>query len=145
MTAVDVDRNERLMVAQGLTEWADRVAEDRDGAMAAVALAVNAYSGRLAEWGWPWVQVRDDDLFQLDPDAMAAWGDYSGPLRLLPVIEALLGGRPVRWLQRLLWECDTETQDLIVAAFAFVASWNPAGALYAFGGNPRKALRRLAS
>jgi hypothetical protein len=150
MTAVELDPGacERQMVARGLHEWAENVPEDRwDRTVAAVDLATKAYDRYLIDPGWPWVKEGDgvDDtlviaaggfgLFHLDPAAMATWADYSGPLRLLPLIESLLSRRRIHGLPRLLMECDTATRGLILDAFDLVAARDRAGALRRFGGD----------
>lgn len=146
----DPGRSERLMVARGLEAWVvDRVPNgEYVFTLAAVNLAADAYDGYLIQWGWPWVkegsQFGDVDMFWLDPDAMAIWDDYSGPLRLLPLIEALLGGRPLEGLHRLMWESEEDVQAAITAAFDAIAERDLDGALYAFGDNPHDVLHRLA-
>src|SRR4051794_4858902 len=62
-------------------------------------------------------------------------------LRLLPLVEALCGGRRVTQLANVLVGLDPPPLALVLAAFAQAAQGSRAVALYAFGGDPRALTR----
>lgn len=130
--------SEQRMVRAGLREW-PAVAYGPDAAYisAAVELVIAAFDGSLADPGWPWVRESDMfGVFWLDPDPMADFDGEAGELRLLPVVEALLGGRRVLDLVQLLAGLDRSTVELVVAAFAAASEGQRELAVYAFGGDP---------
>src|SRR4051812_20514560 len=63
-------------------------------------------------------------------------GCTHGDLAVLPVVEALLGGRRVPDLVQLLQRLDQCTVELVLAAFTQASRWQRDVALYAFGGDP---------
>lgn len=130
--------SERRMVRAGLREWpATRYGPDAAFTSAAVELVIAAFDGSLADPGWPWVRESDMlGVFWLDPDPMAGFDGAGGELRLLPVVEALLGGRRVPDLVQLLSGLDGSTLDLVVAAFVGASDGQRELAVYAFGGDP---------
>ena len=89
--------SEKRMVCAGLREWpAVLYGPDAAFTSAAVELVIAAFDGSLADPGWPWVRESDMfGVFWLDPDPMPDFDGEGGELRLLPVVEALLGGRRV--------------------------------------------------
>lgn len=137
--------SEQRMVCAGLRQWA-AAAEDPDGDFnaAAVELVTSAYDGSLSDPGWPWVCEADElGVFWLDPEPMHRFDGMAGELRLLPVVEALLGGRRVADLVQLLDKLDRRTLDLVLAAFARASVRERDLALYAFGGDPWSVAGRL--
>ena len=130
--------SELRMVCAGLRQWSATIeGPDADFNAAAVELVISAYDGSLADPGWPWVREADElGVFWLDPEAMPSFDGVSGELRLLPVVEALLGGRRVNDLFPLLDQLDRPTRDLVLAAFARASRRERDLALYAFGGDP---------
>ncbi len=130
--------SEKRMVCAGLREWpATHCGPDAAFTAAAVELVVAAFDGRLADPGWPWVRESDMfGVFWLDPDPMADFDGEAGELRLLPVVEALLGGRRVLDLVQLLTGLDRSTVELVMQAFAAASEGQRELAVYAFGGDP---------
>ncbi len=150
MSAMDAERNEQLMIASGLRLWASSVhRSERALTEAAVELVIGAYGGRLADWGWPWVReggpLQPYGLFWLNPGAMSGFGheDGSYELRLLPLVQSLTGGRPVRRLWGLLAGLDSVTQQYVLEAFNHVAAAHRDVAEYAFGDDPWVVLGQL--
>ena len=137
--------SELLMVCAGLRQWSATIeGPDADFNAAAVELVISAYDGSLADPGWPWVREADElGVFWLDPEAMPSFDGVGGELRLLPVVEALLGGRRVDDLFPLLDQLDRPTRDLVLAAFARASRRERDLALYAFGGDPWSIAGRL--
>lgn len=131
--------SEQRMVCAGLREWpAVTYGPDAAFTAAAVELVITAFDGRLADPGWPWVRESDMlGVFWLDPDSMPDFDGAGGELRLLPVIEALLGGRRVPDLVQLLSGLDRSTVGLVVAAFVAASEGQCELAVYAFGGDPQ--------
>jgi hypothetical protein len=76
-------------------------------------------------------------VFWLDPDRIAVFDGAGGELRLLPVVEALLGGRRVSDLVQLLRSLDVSTLDLVLTAFTRASDGQRELAVYAFGGDPQ--------
>lgn len=130
--------SEKRMVCAGLREWpAVTYGPDAAFTAAAVELVIAAFDGRLADPGWPWVRESDMlGVFWLDPDPMADFDSEGGELRLLSVVEALLGGRRVPDLVQVLAGLDRSTVELVVAAFAAASEGQRELAVYAFGGDP---------
>lgn len=130
--------SEKRMVCAGLREWpAALYGPDAAFTSAAVELVVAAFDGRLTDPGWPWVRESDMlGVFWLDPGSMPDFDGAGGELRLLPVVEALLGGRRVPNLVQLISTLDRSTLDLVVAAFVEAADGQFELAVYAFGGDP---------
>lgn len=130
--------SELRMVCAGLRLWSATIeGPDADFNAAAVELVISAYAGSLADPGWPWVREADElGVFWLDSEAMPSFDGVGGELHLLPVVEALLGGRRVNDLSRLLDQLDRPTRDLVLAAFAGASRRERDLALYAFGGDP---------
>ena len=130
--------SEQRMVCAGLREWpAATYGPDAAFTSAAVELVIAAFDGSLANPGWPWVRESDMlGVFWLDPDPMADFDGAGGELRLLPVVEALLGGRRVPDLVQFLAGLARSTVELVVAAFAAAAAGQRELAMYAFGGDP---------
>jgi hypothetical protein len=116
---VEAQLSERRMVAAGLRHGvASLDPAEADMARAAVELVIRAYDGWLADPGWPWVREGARlGVFWLDPDAIAAFAYRSGELRLLPLVEALCGGRRVTQLANVLVGLDRPTLALVLAAF----------------------------
>ena len=138
--------SEKRMVCAGLREWpAALYGPDAAFTSAAVELVIAAFDGSLADPGWPWVRESDMfGVFWLDPDPMPDFDGAGGELRLLPVVEALLGGRRVPDLVQLLRRAWTRsTLDLVLAAFADASDGQRELALYAFGGDPEAAANGL--
>ena len=130
--------SEKRMVCAGLREWpATKYGADAAFTSAAVELLIAAFDGSLADPGWPWVRESDMlGVFWLDPDPMADFDGEGGELRLLPVVEALLGGRPVPNLVQLLRSLDASTLDMVLTAFIRASDGQRELAVYAFGGDP---------
>ena len=130
--------SEQRMVCAGLREWpAATCGHDAAFTAAAVELIIAAFDGSIADPGWPWVRESAMfGVFWLDPEPMANFDGAGGELRLLPVVEALLGGRRVPDLVQLLSRLDRSTVDLVVAAFVDAADGQRDLAVYAFGGDP---------
>lgn len=137
--------SEHRMVCAGLREWpAVTYGTDAAFTSAAVELVIAAFDGRLADPGWPWVRESSMlGVFWLDPDSMADFDGVGGELRLLPVVEALLGGRRVPDLVRLLSGLDRSTVDLILEAFADAGAGQRELAVYAFGGDAEAAASEI--
>lgn len=130
--------SEKRMVCAGLREWpAATSGPDAAFTSAAVELVVAAFGGSLADPGWPWVRESDMlGVFWLDPDLMPDFDGAGGELRLLPVVEALLGGRHVPDLVQLLSTLDRSTVELVLQAFVAASEGQRELAVYAFGGDP---------
>jgi hypothetical protein len=130
--------SEKRMVCAGLREWpAATYGSDAAYISAAVELVVAAFDGSLVNPGWPWVRESDMlGVFWLDPNPMADFDGEGGELRLLPVVEALLGGRPVPDLVQLLRSLDASTLGMVLTAFSRAADGQRELAVYAFGGDP---------
>jgi hypothetical protein len=130
--------SEQRMVAAGLREWVATVpGEEADLTRAAVELVIEAFDGGLADPSWPWVREGDElGMFWLDPEPMARFDGQGGELRLLPLVEALLGGRRVTGLVQLLTALNPATAELVLVTFARASRSRRDVALYAFGGDP---------
>lgn len=137
--------SEQRMVCAGLRQWsAATQSPDADFTAAVVELMITAYDGSLVDPGWPWVcEAEELGVFWLDPEPMQHFDGLAGELRLLPVVEALLGGRRVADLFQLLHRLDRRTLDLVLAAFARASARERDLALYAFGGDPWAVAGRL--
>ena len=137
-TARDAWLSEKRMVCAGLREWpAAEEGPEADLTAAAVELVIAAFDGSLADPGWPWVREGDElGVFWLDPEPMAGFDGVGGDLTLLPIVEALLGGRRVPDLAQLLLRLDQGTVQLVLDAFTRASRWRRDVALYAFGGDP---------
>ena len=131
--------SEKRMTIAGIRAWdASLSGRHADLTHAAVELVATAFDGRLADAGWPWVREAEElGVFWLDPEPMRDFdGCTHGDLALLPVVEALLGGRRVPDLVQLLQRFDHCTVELVLAAFTRASRWQRDVALYAFGGDP---------
>jgi hypothetical protein len=137
--------SEKRMVCAGLREWpAVTYGPDAAFTSAAVELVVAAFDGRLADPGWPWVRESDMlGVFWLDPDSMPGFDGAGGELRLLSIVEALLGGRRVPDLVQLLSGLDRSTVELVIQAFVAASQGQCELAVYAFGGDPEAAANGL--
>ena len=129
---------EKRMTIAGLREWdASVTGPQADLTHAAVELVVTAFDGCLADLGWPWVrEAAELGVFWLDPEPMRELRRLPGQLALLPIVEALLGGRRVPDLVQLMQRLDHATVELVLAAFTTASRWRRDVALYAFGGDP---------
>lgn len=130
--------SEQRMVSAGLRQWsAATEGPDADFTAAVVELMITAHDGSLVDPGWPWVCETDElGVFWLDPEPMRLFDGVGGELCLLPVVEALLGGRRVADLVQFLDQLDRRTRDLVLAAFTRASVRERDLALYAFGGDP---------
>jgi hypothetical protein len=137
-TARDAWLSEKRMAIAGLGEWEATLAgPDADLTRAAAQLVITAYDGALADLGWPWVREADElGVFWLDPEPIREFDGCPGQLAILPVVEALLGGRRVPDLVQLMQRLDQATVELVLAAFTQASRWRRDVALYAFGGDP---------
>lgn len=129
------------MVAAGLRLWAAGVHADEAALTgAAVELVVRACGGEFTDPGWPWIREGSESdplgLVWLDPAAMSVWKGGQAEHAVMDFIEALAGGRPVRWLPDLLRVLDRPTRRLVLAAFDYAAADRRDVAVYAFGGDP---------
>jgi hypothetical protein len=106
-------------VVAGLRGWAAGSYADE----AAVELLARAFGGRFASLAYPWVRRGDSGRPWLDPARFVdATGVYSGgEQRVLSVVEALTGGRPVPDLPGVLAGVDRPTLALVLAAFSHAA------------------------
>jgi hypothetical protein len=131
--------SQRRMVAAGLREGIALLDPDEAYlARAAVELVIRADDGWLADPGWPWIREGARlGVFWLDPEAIARFTYRGGELKLLPLVEALAGGRRMTRLASLLIALDRPTLALVFAAFDEAAQAGREIALYAFGGDPR--------
>ncbi len=130
--------SEKRMTVAGLREWDTSISGGHaDLTHAAVELVIAAYDGSLANLCWPWVREGDElGVFWLDPEPMVRFDGCPGQLALLPVVEALLGGRRIPDLVQLLQRLDQATLELVMAAFTQASRWHRDVALYAFNGDP---------
>lgn len=137
-TAREAWLSEKLMTVAGIRQWDRGLSGGHaDLTHAAVELVLGAYDGALANLCWPWVREGDElGVFWLDPEPMSRFDGCPGQLALLPVVEALLGGRRVPTLVQLLQRLDNATVELVLAAFTQASRWHRDVALYAFGGDP---------
>lgn len=114
---------------------------------AAVELVIRASGGEFLDPGWPWTRECSESdrlgVFWLDPARMSAWNGGQAEHAVLDFIEALAGGRPVRWLPDLLHGLDRPTRRLVLAAFDYVAADRWDVAVYAFGGDPWELVNAL--
>ena len=130
---------EKRMTIAGIRAWdASLTGRHADLTHAAVELVTTAFDGRLADAGWPWVREAGElGVFWLDPEPMRDFdGCTHGNLAVLPVVEALLGGRRVPDLVQLLQRLDNGTVELVLAAFTQASLLQRDVALYSFGGDP---------
>ncbi|GAA3636289.1 hypothetical protein [Microlunatus ginsengisoli] len=136
--ARDAWLSEKRMICAGLREGLAVVeGPEADLTAAAVELVIAAFDGSLADPGWPWVREGDElGVFWLDPEPMREFDGCPGQLTLLPVVEALLGGRRVPDLVQLMQRLDRATVELVLAAFTRASRWHRDVALYAFNGDP---------
>lgn len=136
--ARDAWLSEKRMTIAGLREWqAGLSGPQADLTRAAVELVVIAYDGALADLGWPWVREGDElGVFWLDPEPIREFDGCPGQLALLPVVEALLGGRRVPDLVQVMQRLDQATVELVLVAFTQASRWRRDVALYAFNGDP---------
>lgn len=104
-------------IATGLRLWArGSYAEE-----AAVELLVRAFDGRFCRDGAPWVRPTGrPGWYSLDPDAIHTFsgGLSGGERRLLAVVAALAGDRPLDDLGGILAGVDRAHLALILAALA---------------------------
>ncbi len=104
-------------VAAGLRAWArGSFAEE-----AAVELLARAFDGRFCRQGAPWVRpAARPGWYSLDPDAIHTFsgGLSGGERRLLAVVAALAGDRPLEDLGGVLSGVDRAHLGLILAALA---------------------------
>ena len=105
------------VVVAGLRSWArGSYAEE-----AAVELLVRAFGGRFARDGAPWVRATGrPDFFTLDPDQIDRFsgGLSGGERRLLAVVGALAGDRPLEDLAGIVAGVDRAHLALILASLA---------------------------
>lgn len=105
------------VVVAGLRAWArGSYAEE-----AAVELLVRAFDGRFCRDGAPWIRATGrPDFFTLDPDQIDRFssGLSGGERRLLAVVAALAGDRPLDDVGGIVAGVDRAHLALILAALA---------------------------
>lgn len=105
------------VVADGLRAWARGCYPDQ----AALELLIRAFDGQFACDGAPWIRPgARPGLYSLDPDKIEthAGGLSGGERRVLAVVAALAGDRPLRDLCGILAGVDRPHLALILAALA---------------------------